>query len=725
MTHLVMNLSWSTVNAFSGHLGAFAWQVLWQSSVLILVIWPLDVLLKRHVRASVRYGLWLLVLLKLLLPPSLAVPCGLAWWVRPQVRQIDTSALPSRNLSVQYATDGSPSLLSRANSTGAPLRPQRCSSTSIGVACSFLVTGLLLGWMIHRQGRVSAILRHALPAPESLEELIGEAKASLKLNRRVRLLVTKEPVSPALCGLFDRSILVSEALATRLSAQQLRAVLLHELAHLKRGDVWASCVQSLLQLVYWWHPLLWLANARIRRVREEAVDDAVMSALSEESPSYAPTLLEVARLALRRPVTALGLVGILESHARLKERVQRLLDGAASPRKAGVSITGLLWLATFGVVALPMGPAPAVIDQSTPQASPPISADRRDSGMKTASETRELEEAKTRVAAYLRRVNGVPPNPGRSVSTAPTPGLAVRIFKVDANTLKENLSETLGDIPGEAPEFSERLREFFSSVGIELDSPKALVYSHRDGSLIVQATASELDKIEQVLSQWRQPTIQINARIQTTQLSRSQAATFWAGISLQNPGKKSAVLNAEQAREQLTRLRALAAPGEISQPSIMTASGRQAQIQVAEMSSVVTESNAPSGDPVLQTNQVPVGLRVDLLPSVGPDLSTVKMEISASLTQWLGYDNHAPSLSSPLPVPHFRVRQKSLTVCVSDGQTVVLGGFDEFETQVPVLGDVPVVGRLFRHADPENELILFVTPTVVDSTGNPVHQRAQ
>ncbi|PYL00003.1 MAG: hypothetical protein DME19_06615 [Verrucomicrobia bacterium] len=102
----------------------------------------------------------------------------------------------------------------------------------------------------------------------------------------------------------------------KLSALQLRAVLLHELAHIKRGDVLAHYVQTLLQIFYWWHPLLWLANAQIRRLREQAVDEMVMVAMGGEAETYPATLLEVARLAFQRPKLALGLVGIVESKAR-------------------------------------------------------------------------------------------------------------------------------------------------------------------------------------------------------------------------------------------------------------------------------------------------------------------------------------------------------------------------------------------------------------------------
>src|ERR1035437_2120665 len=164
-------------------------------------------------------------------------------------------------------------------------------------------------------------------------------------------------MSPAVCGLFRPAILIPQSLAENFSDEQLRAVLLHEVIHLRRRDVWVNCLQTLLQIVYWWHPLVWLANARIRRVREEAVDDAVMLTLRDDAETYAPTLLEVAKLAFHRPLASLGLVGILESRSALRQRIERLVDFHA-PRKAGLTIASVLGILAFTALAIPMGAAP-------------------------------------------------------------------------------------------------------------------------------------------------------------------------------------------------------------------------------------------------------------------------------------------------------------------------------------------------------------------------------
>ncbi len=146
-------------------------------------------------------------------------------------------------------------------------------------------------------------------------------------------------------------------------------MLLHEAIHLRRGDVWVNCAQALLQIVYWWHPLLWLANARIRRVREEAVDDAVMLALRDDAEIYAPTLLEVAKLAFNRPLASLGLVGILESRSALRQRIERLVNFNA-PKKAGLTVVSILGILAFSAVALPMGEAPEKTNAPAPVSQP-------------------------------------------------------------------------------------------------------------------------------------------------------------------------------------------------------------------------------------------------------------------------------------------------------------------------------------------------------------------
>jgi beta-lactamase regulating signal transducer with metallopeptidase domain len=385
-----MNSTVLTLNRWAGPALALAWPMLWQSSLLIAFLFALDFAFRRRLRASVRYALWLVVLLKLALPPSLALPTGLGWWLRP------AAAAPARPRQVSMVVTYGPAQavwhtapISLARAAPAPAR---LSAGAWGLAAWGAVSLGLLGWMLVRWRQVAREAGRAAPAPDGLEELFVQAQRSQAwrghparrsgwleqlftqarrlsgLHGPARLRLIERPMSPAVCGLFRPVILLPRALAEQLPPDQLRAVLVHELVHLRRGDVWLSFLQALLQIVYWWHPLLWAANARIRRAREEAVDDAVMLALEDKAEAYAPTLLEVARLALSRPPVSLGLVGILETGTFLRQRLERLLD-FRPPRKAGLTLASVFSVAAFAALALPMGQAPAPAEKPEPAAA--------------------------------------------------------------------------------------------------------------------------------------------------------------------------------------------------------------------------------------------------------------------------------------------------------------------------------------------------------------------
>jgi general secretion pathway protein D len=135
---------------------------------------------------------------------------------------------------------------------------------------------------------------------------------------------------------------------------------------------------------------------------------------------------------------------------------------------------------------------------------------------------------------------------------------------------------------------------------------------------------------------------------------------------------------------------------------------------------------------------------LDVIPYVAADGHTIHMTIIPTLTEFLGYDDPGAfvpqaqgaagstvgvPLTASLPLPRLRTRQLATSATVWDGQTVVLGGLitedvTKVRDKVPVIGDLPVVGRLFRsesRASVKKNLVIFVTPTIIDPAGNRVH----
>jgi len=138
------------------------------------------------------------------------------------------------------------------------------------------------------------------------------------------------------------------------------------------------------------------------------------------------------------------------------------------------------------------------------------------------------------------------------------------------------------------------------------------------------------------------------------------------------------------------------------------------------------------------TQQVETGPVLDVVPYVLSDGCTINLTLIPSDTEFNGYDT-APNIANvtgglnvvqlPVVLPDFTVRQVITTVNIWDKQTVVIGGLissQDISTKdkVPVLGDIPLMGRLFQSqskSSVKNNLMIFVTATIVDPAGNPVH----
>jgi Flp pilus assembly secretin CpaC len=137
------------------------------------------------------------------------------------------------------------------------------------------------------------------------------------------------------------------------------------------------------------------------------------------------------------------------------------------------------------------------------------------------------------------------------------------------------------------------------------------------------------------------------------------------------------------------------------------------------------------------TQPYELGPVLDVVPYVLADGCTIKLDMIPSIREFVGYD---PQPNIPLPttlntvlvpmvLPRFRIRQVVTSVHVWDGQTVILGGLiaeDSIKTKdkVPMLGDLPLVGRLFRSESNntrKKNLLIFVSPTIIDPAGNRTH----
>ncbi len=147
-----------------------------------------------------------------------------------------------------------------------------------------------------------------------------------QMNIKTWLVVAQSETirSPFLIGAVRPKLLLPRRMVETASTKQLQAVFLHELAHLKRWDIWTGWLMTMLLIVHWFNPLLWIAIRRMNADREEACDVMAMNRLDRtEQGDYAYSLLEIARQ-FAGPTHAPGLVGISETGKFLKRRIEML-----------------------------------------------------------------------------------------------------------------------------------------------------------------------------------------------------------------------------------------------------------------------------------------------------------------------------------------------------------------------------------------------------------------
>jgi GWxTD domain-containing protein len=219
------------------------------------------------------------------------------------------------------------------------------------------VAGVWISYLWHVAGWIAVRRlrrRGVCCASERWQKHLAGLSARLRLSRPVELLESCLVDAPLVLGHFRPLILLPIGLLTRLPAGQIEAILLHELAHIRRCDYLVNVLQRAVEGLLFYHPAVWWVSRVIRAERENCCDDVVV-AMSGDAPEYAAALaaLEQDRWSAREPAVA-------ATGGSLVKRIRRLLhpkgpNGAWTPLLAAVV---LMASAALTLAAWPAAPPP-------------------------------------------------------------------------------------------------------------------------------------------------------------------------------------------------------------------------------------------------------------------------------------------------------------------------------------------------------------------------------
>lgn len=643
--------------------------------------------------------LWVLVLLKLFIPPliTIGVPFpvdapgsrtqqqtdnGEANWVAVATHaEMPTGMDQNARQSSLASTDD------RASNGTAPDERRSLSWLTVFAWTWGMGTVVLASGQMYRVVRFRKVLRAARPAPAPVGEMADQIGRQLGLRRIPKILIVPIRVSPMVWSVGGRAqVILPNDLWERLESGGRETILAHEMAHVRRRDHLVRLLELISTALFWWHPVVWWASRELRELEERCCDAMVLDTAPDVARSYAIGLLSTLDF-LSESSTALPLGATAAKPAvSLARRIEMLKNHRRSV--ARLTFGRVLLLAT--AAAIPMSLALAAESPRTERSLRPSS---RESGEQrgTRAERRPAPVRRDRQAAQRKtvvyRLRNVP-----TIDVAQAVNDLLRGEKqmpmspteLRAVVVPEPLSNSL--LVTAAPDDLERIKQLVQDLDV---SPKMVVIK----MVIVQAVPAASES-EQMSPAGGAPV----RRKRVVKLKTIDGLATKASI--------------EERLEELEKTRKLTI---LSRPQIVTLDTQPALVQVSGCEVFADDAEQRSDGRSKQKDQE-VGLEVGITPRVASE-GQVLMEIDLQVRQLRPVGAGVTAMASPAEgvrtpaetngnkrtVRARRIVTTTAQSCLSvtAGRTLVLGG---------LMSDPEA---------PEEELLLILTPRIIDPEAEP------
>jgi beta-lactamase regulating signal transducer with metallopeptidase domain len=634
------------------------------TSVVVLLILPAQCALGRRLGARWRYALWALVIARALapaLPQSAWSVFNYAPNVTPAAADLSTLPLPTVKIHIEPATPGQSVQLTHAIAEP----PARLNAFAVvwlgGCAVLSLLTFISATRFARRLRRASVIT-----CPR-IARILDECRQLVGVRRAPPIVCMPGVLGPALTGLFRPRIVVPPGQFENLDDDELRCVLTHELAHLRRRDLACEWLLVIVRAVHWFNPLVWYAVARCRADRELACDEQVMRLTSSASVrhSYGHTILKLAQQ-MPRAIPLPGVVGILEGRSQLKKRIQMIarFNGTGSRFAAAMFLLVTLVLASCTLTNRKSHtPASAA-------ASPPGKVDEH----------------------------------GRTMRVYDVRDLIIDIPDFNS-ALKFNSSTRPTTLPGTAPE--QRTREEMTDELITLikdvvapetwGQPAGSAVRVLQGQLIVTATPAIQEQVRNLLEQLRE-TRALQITVETrfisvtdaglAKMKREMAELFTGETATTAPGEPSAGAKTFLNRDQVQAfLRAIAASKEaaiVTAPRVTLFNGQRAYVLVGTQRAYVKSLTINKSADGKTSYEPEIGIAdsgviLDAQATITSDRKRATITLRPQLAELkairdVPFPNSPPGENLSVQQPDVETSEIRTTVTVGDGETVLIRG---------------------------------------------------
>ncbi len=335
------------------------WTSVYASLVAIIIIISKK-LLKNIISPRWHYILWVILILKLIIPFG------------PESNISIFNAVPQmQSTSMSNVTDAVTPLVSIQDKITNEYTLPEASFSALEViqkAVPYIwLAGLMIMicWLLIANIHLRYKIRKtSVEVPDNINQIFNECKATMGVKRSISLIVQDAISSPAIINVFKPKVLVTSKIA-ELDYKDISYILLHELAHCKRNDTFVNQVLAVLQCIHWFNPLIWYCFKLVRQDMELATDEKVLESFGDScQKEYGNALLNVVET-YKGNKLAPKLIGMVDDRKNLEKRIKMIkLNMLFKSRKKIIVAIGIACVVILSGLLL----TNAVVDKSADEA---------------------------------------------------------------------------------------------------------------------------------------------------------------------------------------------------------------------------------------------------------------------------------------------------------------------------------------------------------------------
>lgn len=271
-------------------------------SILALGILAIKAIFRQKLSARLHYYIWFMLVLRLILPIGIQSHISLLNFIPNEQKKLDINLIAE-----QYV----PNIISNSTIKTGNTPPKEVSKaladpSTKGAIFNYDIAAVL--WIIGVSSALLFILcvnilmmaklkKCSSCEREDLIEILEAEKSRLKVNSKVKIIYNNYSKSPAVYGVIRPKILIPEELIDKLTPEELRFMLSHELTHIRNKDLVVNTLLMFVKAIYWFNPLIWYSLNQIKQDCELACDAAVLNTLkTEEVKKYGQTMINMLKL---------------------------------------------------------------------------------------------------------------------------------------------------------------------------------------------------------------------------------------------------------------------------------------------------------------------------------------------------------------------------------------------------------------------------------------------